>query len=155
MIMDRLEQAGLYFAPDNPYYKAICFARDAAASLPDGVHLIDGRRLKANVESYETQPAHTRRFESHRLYGDVQVMLAGEERQDFAPEHAAADGNYSDERDLQFFHPPQIYTAVHLHPGCFVIYQPGELHRPGVAIGGAPQSVRKVCMKVLVRHETL
>lgn len=95
MILDRIERAGLYFAPDSPYGKAIRFARDAAAGLPDGVHLIDGERLKANVESYVPKPVEERRFESHRLYGDVQVMLEGAERQDFAAaDDTVSDGGY-------------------------------------------------------------
>ncbi len=151
MILDRIERAGLYFAPDSPYFKAIGFARDAAAGLPDGVHLIDGERLKANVESYETKPAEARRFESHRLYGDVQVMLQGEERQDFADvDDAVSDGGYLADRDVEFFQVPASYTPVHLRPGCFVVYQPGELHRPGVAPADAPQPVRKVCMKIRI-----
>ncbi len=151
MILDRFERAGLYFAPDSAFYKAICFARDAAAGLPDGVHLIDGDRLKANVESYETKPVDERRFENHRMYGDVQVMLEGDERQDFAAvADPVTDGGYQTARDVEFFQPLSSYTPVHLRPGCFVVYQPGELHRPGVAVGGEPGSVRKVCMKVRV-----
>lgn len=151
MILDRIERAGLYFATDSPYMKAIAFARDAAAGLPDGMHLIDGERLKANVESYETKPAELRRFESHRLYGDVQVMLQGEERQDFADvSDPVTDGGYLAGRDVEFFKAPAAYTPVHLRPGCFVVYQPGELHRPGAAVAGEPRPVRKVCMKVRV-----
>ncbi len=150
MILDRIERAGLYFAPDSPYHKAICFARDAAVGLPDGVHLIDGDRLKAIVESYVPKRVEERRFENHRLYGDVQVMLEGEERQDFADGAAVSDGGYLAGRDVEFFQPPSSYTPVHLCPGCFVVYQPGELHRPGVAVGGDPQAVRKVCMKIRV-----
>jgi len=151
MILDRIERAGLYFAPDSPYGKAIRFARDTAAGLADGVHLLDGEQLKVIVETYVPKPVEARRFESHRLCGDVQVMLAGEERQDYADvEEPVSDGGYLEGRDVEFFMAPPTYTPVHLRPGCFVVYQPGELHRPSVALGSDPRPVRKVCMKILI-----
>lgn len=151
MILDRFDRVDLYFKPGSAMHKAVCFARDAAAALPDGVHLIDEKRLKANVESYETRPADERRFEAHRCYGDVQVMLEGEERQDFASGGMVESAiDYNPEKDVEFFKTPPAFTSVHLQPGWFVVYQPQELHRPGAAAEGGPCRIRKVCMKVLM-----
>ncbi len=150
MILDRFERVGLYFAASSPYARAVAFAREAAAALPDGVHLIDGDRLKANVESYMPRAVSERRFEAHRRYGDVQVMLAGAERQDYSPDaHPEELVAYDATKDIAFFKPLAAFTAVHLLPGWFVVYQPGELHRPGVMLDEASGPVRKVCMKIL------
>lgn len=151
MIYDRLENAGTYFDEESPLYKAVCFARDEANGLAAGVHELDGDRLKANIDEYETEPAEERRFEAHEKYIDVQVMLDGGERQDVSvAANLVPVDPYDPERDLVFFQTPENFATIHLKPGTFVVYFPQDAHRPSCAMGDNPEPVRKVCMKVRV-----
>lgn len=151
MIYDRLENVGTYFEKESLLYKAVCFARDEAAGLSVGVHKLDGERLKANIDEYQTQPADERRFEAHEQYMDVQVMLDGVERQDISVSTDLVPAvPYSLEKDIVFFQTPETFATVRLEPGTFVVYFPQDAHRPSCAADGVPASVRKVCMKIKV-----
>lgn len=155
MILDRLENAGRYFPHDSDMARAIRVARDEAAGLADGTHWIENPDIKAIVQRYETQPAGERRFEAHRIYADVQVMLEGRERQDvFQAGHPDPDGDYDPDKDIAFFKPPSTFSTLLLEPGCFAVYMPQDLHRPNCAADGEPARVRKVCVKVRVVGDT-
>ena len=67
----------MYCQKGDALYKAIVYARDFDRSLPDGEHEVEGRNIFAKVASYETSLAEERKFESHRYYVDVQVILEG------------------------------------------------------------------------------
>ena len=53
MIYDRFDNLTLY-ADRTPLHKALVYARDVAADVPDGRIEIDGERLYASVAGYET-----------------------------------------------------------------------------------------------------
>ena len=151
MIYDRFENAKNYVDLDSPIYKAICFARDAAAKLEDGTHELDGERLKACIGAYQTERADERRFEGHRKYIDVQVMMEGVERQDVSvSSDLIPEASYDAGSDLIFFETPGHFTSVYMAPGYFVVYFPQDAHRPNCAVDGTPAAVRKVCMKIIV-----
>ena len=80
MIYDTLEHMENYFQKGSPIHKALCFAQGFDTSKPDGRYEIEGDSLYALVSSYGTSPAEDRRFEAHRKYIDVQVLLEGEEK---------------------------------------------------------------------------
>ncbi len=84
MIYDRFENLNLYAVPGSLLHRALVYARDVAADVADGRIEIDGERLYASVASYETGGRDERRFEAHRRYIDIQVLLAGEETIDVA-----------------------------------------------------------------------
>jgi biofilm protein TabA len=149
MIYDRLENVENYFDKNSTLYKAVCFARDEACKLNTGVHKLDGDALKANIDEYETEPAENRRFEAHRKYIDVQVMLEGMERHDVSVvSDLVPDIAYDSDKDVMFLQTPETCASIPLPPGLFVVYFPQDAHRPGCAIGDTPAPVRKVCMKI-------
>ena len=79
MIYDTIENLAQY-APLLPgLEKAAAFlARKDLAQLPDGRVEIDGDRVFANLQTYDTKAIDMRGFEAHRAYADVQVVLGGE-----------------------------------------------------------------------------
>ncbi len=150
MIYDKFENLNKYFQSGDPIYKAACYARDKAAAMPDGDHLVDGDQIIARVQSYSTQPAEQRKFEYHKVYVDVQVMLDGCERQDVAPvKKLIPIGTFDTVKDIIKCEAPDLFSTVNLEPGWFVVYFPQDNHRPNCSIG-APAKVRKVCMKVKI-----
>ena len=86
MIYDRFENLNLYCQPGTRLYRALVYARDVAHTAADGRTDIDGDRLYASVASYETGLHEKRRFEAHRKFIDVQVLLEGEEAIDVSLE---------------------------------------------------------------------
>jgi YhcH/YjgK/YiaL family protein len=82
MIYDRFENIDLYFQAGTRLHRALTYARNAARDAPEGRSDIDADRLYASVAAYATGPPEERRFEAHRRYIDVQVLLEGEENID-------------------------------------------------------------------------
>lgn len=107
-------------------------------------YYIDGDRVYAMVQEYDSKPKAEGFYEAHRKYLDVQYVAAGVEYMDYA---AAAtlqagpydeDGLYEAEGDGKFFF---------LRDGYFCILAPQDAHMPGMAAEQST-SVKKVVVKV-------
>lgn len=148
MIYDTFENMKMYCEEGDKLYKAIKYAMDFDLSQPDGDYEVDGKNMIAKVQSYETSPAETRKFESHREYYDVQVIRVGCERQDVA---LAAEleplAPFDTVKDVVKLKAPQVFSSVVMDPGKFVVYYPQDIHRPNCNLTGVCK-VRKICMKV-------
>ncbi|MCU0561345.1 MAG: YhcH/YjgK/YiaL family protein [Desulfobacterales bacterium] len=150
MIYDRFENLDLYCRPGTILHRALVYARDAGPTVADGRTEIDGQRLFSSVAVYETGPRETRRFEAHRKYTDVQVLLEGQESIDVTldrdlPVLEAYDGH----KDVLFLQPPPHFASLPMRPGYFAIFFPHDIHRPGCSLRGVLR-VRKIVMKVAV-----
>ena len=58
-------------------------------TLSAGHHAIDGDDIFMNIMSFDTSEPQIKRYEQHREYLDIQVLLSGQERIDFGPIGAA------------------------------------------------------------------
>lgn len=119
--------------------------------LPDGRTDIDGDRIFALVQRYETERTDSPKFECHRTYIDVQFIAAGEEVIGWAP---AALMNvsevYDPNRDICFGTvSPGAWTPVHLQAGQLAVLWPEDAHAPKGA-SGPPSQVMKIVVKVAV-----
>lgn len=150
MIYDTFENISWYAPPGSRLGEALVFARDAGPSIPDGRHAIDGERLYALVSTYETLPCAERRFEAHRRYFDVQVLLEGAEAIDVCPPPAPEPLEAYDEgKDILFTPPPPRFVSLALKPGRFAVLYPQDLHRPGCHLDLGCR-VRKIVVKGLI-----
>jgi len=150
MIYDRFENLNLYCQPGTRLHQALVYARDVARSVADGRTDIDGERLYASVATYETGPREERRFEAHRKYIDVQVLLEGEERIDVSlDKDLPLLEAYDETRDVMFLKPPEHVASLPMRPGFFVVFYPHDVHRPGCHLK-EKRRVRKIVMKVAV-----
>jgi biofilm protein TabA len=151
MIYDTFEHEESYFPKESPIYKALSFARDFDSSAPDGRYEIKADSLYALVSSYETSPAMERRFEAHRKYIDIQVLLEGEEKIEVS---LSADlkplQEYSETKDVIFLEPPREYASLVMKPGYFAVFYPHDIHRPNCDLHGK-RHVRKIVLKVRVQ----
>jgi YhcH/YjgK/YiaL family protein len=150
MIYDRFENLDLYCQPGTCLHRALVYARDVARTVADGRTDIDGERLYASVATYETGPREERRFEAHKKYIDVQVLLEGEESI-----HVSLDKDlptlegYDEKRDVMFLKPPTQFASLAMRPGYFAAFFPHDVHRPGCHLQ-EKRRVRKIVMKVAV-----
>lgn len=149
MICDKFENIGLYCNQGDALYKAISYARDFDISLSDGEYELDGRNIFAKVVTYKTEKADLRKFEAHKEYIDVQVMLSGKERMDVSiDQDLELIGDYDKENDFQLLEPKDGYSTMVMSPGKFVIFFPDDIHRPNCNIETYSTSARKICIKV-------
>jgi len=150
MIYDRFENLNLYCRPGERLHRALVYARDVARDVADGRSDIDGDRLFASVATYETGPPEERRFEAHKTYIDVQVLLDGEEVIDVSLERdLPAVEAYDEIRDVMFLKPPMQFASLAMRPGFFAVFYPHDIHRPGCR-QREKLRVRKIVMKVAV-----
>ncbi|GHD58020.1 YhcH/YjgK/YiaL family protein [Jeongeupia chitinilytica] len=118
-------------------------------TLPAGRYEIDGDRLFFMIQEMITQPFDAGRPEAHRRYADIQLLLSGEEGYGVAPADPALAvlDDFFDSRDIAFFAPPDNEQRIRLLPGDFLVFYPGELHRPGRCVGES-MPIRKVVVKI-------
>ncbi|MDL2059905.1 YhcH/YjgK/YiaL family protein [Mesosutterella sp. AGMB02718] len=125
------------------------FLKKGGGSLPPGHYELQGEDIYVNVEEGETKPASERRFEAHRAYVDVQIVLEGEERMDCAAELPAAaplEDAY-ESRDIAFYPEPGRPQSLVLAAGGFAVFLPGEPHAPNLA-AGRPAWHKKAVVKI-------
>ena len=115
-----------------------------------GKHAIDGDRLFYLISEDTTEPQAARRAEYHARYLDIQIVLRGSEGMTFStlpPGEPQTD--WLAEKDIAFLAEGQQEKTVILNEGDFVVFYPGEVHKPLCAVG-APAKVRKAVVKMLM-----
>jgi len=120
-------------------------------NLPDGKYEIDGEKVFAMVQRYETLAQAEPKFEAHRKYTDLQFLAAGAEIIGWAPlEKLAVTEVYDGGKEACFGTvPPGSWTPLRLEAGQLALLGPEDAHAPRLA-AGAPAPVLKVVVKVLV-----
>jgi YhcH/YjgK/YiaL family protein len=145
MIFDTLSHSTLY-ASITPRLK-IAFdylTSTDLAELPVGRIDLDGNHVYAMVQEYTTKPLEEGKWEAHRRYLDVQYMLRGSERIDFALLNSMKLGEYIAEKDFQAM--SGSGNPLNLVEGSFVVFFPQDAHKPGLVVG-APSQVKKIVVK--------
>ncbi|MDD3886984.1 MAG: YhcH/YjgK/YiaL family protein [Victivallaceae bacterium] len=149
MIFDRLDDL-LKYAPLAPEALAAAakFLASAGPDTPDGKQELIGSDVYVSVQSYNGRVKNPDKFEAHREYVDIQLLLAGRETI-----YAAAKSDlrqitgYSTEKDVEFFRSEgDKETALSLAPGVFALFLPGEAHLP--CVGDPAAAIKKVVVKI-------
>jgi biofilm protein TabA len=119
-------------------------------ATPLGKHDIDGNRLFYLISEDSTAPFAERRAEYHARYLDIQIILKGVEGMTFSTEPAGQpDTDWLADKDIAFLPEGVQEKTMVLSEGDFVVFYPGEVHKPLCAVG-APAKVRKAVVKMLV-----
>ena len=106
---------------------------------------LDGERLYATLNRYETVPLENTFFEAHKRYLDIHVLIKGEERVDIANPEKLTEFEHRD--DFYAFHGKGEQTVI-LRPGSFLVVFPGDAHRIKIRTDGSC-AVEKVVFKIL------
>jgi biofilm protein TabA len=153
MIVTDLEHVAQQSIPFAGFRKALAFLQQSVGqTLEDGQVAIDGDRVYALIQSYETKPAgDTVRFEGHHKYIDIQYVAAGEEVMGWAMMDRITNRDaYSEATDA--WHgtlSKAATTPVFLGAGDLVILFPTDAHAPKMAANG-PVPVKKIVIKVAI-----
>lgn len=150
MVHDTLSRCARYASLHARFTQAFAYLEQFSTGTPEGRYEIDGDNLFAMVQSYETQPAEQKKFETHRRYIDIQYVFAGTETIGFIDRgKLTPTTDYDVEKDLVFYAAPATASASVLQTGEFVIYFPEDAHRGGCD-AGTTSLVRKVVLKIAV-----
>jgi len=145
MIIDRIENAALYGGLGERIALALASVR---TKREPGRYELDGDKVFALVQQYQTKPMAEGKWEAHRKHIDVQYVAAGIERIGWANiSRLKVTEPYDDSKDVAFYKGDGDFVTV--PAGWFVILFPEDAHMPCTALD-APAPVTKVVVKVRV-----
>ena len=150
MISDRLEHAARYTALHPAFADAMAYLASFDTNTPDGNYPL-AHGCEARVMSYQTEPAAQKRWESHRRFIDIQLVVRGRELMQVADITSLLGPTPYDEANDVLFYERAASSVAEIRAGAgdFTIFFPLDGHRPGLAID-APADVRKIVIKVPV-----
>lgn len=152
MVFTSLADAVRYGALSPRFLLALRYCRETDfTSLPNGRYPVHGEDVFALLQENETRWGDAGRWEAHRRYADIQLVLTGTECMGVAPlEQCQPDGPFDPAADVGFYRvarPPTHRLTV--PAGYLAIFFPEDVHMPLLA-AERPMKVRKVVVKVRV-----
>jgi YhcH/YjgK/YiaL family protein len=151
MISDTLDNIRRYFAV-LPGLESVAgfLSRTDLSSLPLGRHELAGDPVYLSLTEYQTRPASEKRWEGHKQYVDLQIVVSGEEYIGVLPVASLTPNTeYSAGKDVLFFDPPAGSSAIMMTPGYFCLLFPEDGHQPGFHPDSA-RNVRKAVFKIRI-----
>jgi len=147
MILDTLGNASFYKDVHPSFPDAFEWLRSCSNSTPDGRFEIAGNSLVAIVQRYNTAPAFEKKWETHRIHGDIQYLLSGSEKIGYEERRKLKIRTpYEVTKDAEFYIPPSSASTLMLSQGSFAVFLPYDAHQPGV-MDESPAPVIKVIIK--------
>lgn len=121
-------------------------------TMPEGIHELGDPGCFVNVNGYTTKARELCTWENHPETIDIQYMIKGTEAIDMtAVETLGEPTVFKPESDTQKFAAnDRPSTQLILEAGEFVIFLPGEAHRPKVAVR-EPAPLSKLVIKIPAR----
>jgi len=149
MIIDKIENIALYVGLNNRIEKALKYIQHTDfETIASGRYDLDGDRVYALVNNYDTKAENESCLEAHQKYIDVQYMIEGEELIGYtAFNDQKATKAYDATNDYLLFE--EKYSLISFKKGMFTIFFPEDLHMPGIKID-APKRIKKVVVKVKI-----
>ena len=117
--------------------------------LPPGRYELEGEALFVLIQDATPREIADSLSEAHRSHADVQIPVGASECFGFALPQAdlhACDDRL-DSHDLAFYPTPANECFIDIEPGSYIVFLPGELHRPSIAINDKTP-FRKAVIKV-------
>lgn len=145
--IDKVQFAKQYHLNQAAWDKAFAYLKNTdLQTLSNGRHVIDGDNVYAIVTEAPTKDYDKTAFESHQKYIDLQYVITGDENMAKAPvASVAVNKPYDDKADIAYYTGEgKIYDVP---AGTFMLFFPGEAHRPNITPGGN-QVVKKIVIKI-------
>ncbi|MCI5779582.1 MAG: YhcH/YjgK/YiaL family protein [Lentisphaeria bacterium] len=116
--------------------------------VPEGKTVLIPEKMWMN--RFSVTPATEGEWEAHHDYYDLQLVV---EREEFCLIASEADctarGEYHANDDYRLFDGPAATACrLALRPGTMLLIAPGEVHLPGVSIGGDALPHTKIVVKI-------
>lgn len=151
MILGRLDQSAAQASlRRHPVWdEAFSWIERFAAVQPPGIVELRQKQMYVNVHGYATRPRAECRYESHRVYVDLQYCISGGELVEWHPlADLTAKDEYDGVKDVVHYHSPVHPGAViRMIPGSFGIFYDYDGHMPKVS-DGLNEHVAKLVIKI-------
>lgn len=135
----------------SDFADAFAALKNMTAETPVGRHDVSDR-VYINVMEYDASaPWEPAELEAHKIYADIQVVLAGKEAVAWAfNEGLPVTREYNAENDVLFQKAdPAKVSKLELEPGLFAVFFPQDGHYGKFApASGAAAGIRKAVAKV-------
>lgn len=137
---------------DPVIQKCISFIKEmGGADIALGKHFLENSDIYVNVSEYTTKQLEDSKWEAHKKYADLQVLLYGEELIYVADLKDTKIGNYREEKDFLECSTEQG-EAVKVDKDTCVLLLPEDAHMPNVCIDRQPMAVKKAVCKIPVHY---
>lgn len=149
MIVDQIEFLAKYRAlSPQAWDKIIAFLPKANTITEKHREELDGDKLFALVQFYDSKNPAEMKMETHRVYADIHILLVGGESLYYQkPSLCKIETPYKEDGDAEMS-TTDIHQATEIKApvGTFAIFFPNEPHAPCI---GAPQhAVKKIVVKI-------
>jgi len=137
----------------NPVLRmSLAWLEKYAETAGFGDHSLGEPNWYANVHGYTTLPEAECGWENHTQTIDIQYLVSGSEGIRWAAvNQMGLSKRYIEDKDRQEFDAPSGTTSLlHLYPGMFAVFLPGDAHCPKITLS-KPEHLRKVVVKIPVR----
>jgi YhcH/YjgK/YiaL family protein len=128
--------------------KAFTFLKETNLdTIRPGKYPIDGDLVYASVTENPTKDLENAKWEFHKKYIDVQMVIKGSEKMGIVPlASTTVSEPYNEKKDVGFATSTEgnIYTV---EPGVFLIFLPSDAHRPSIKVDGFDKD-KKIVIKV-------
>ena len=120
-------------------------------AIPDGKYSVDKNGVILNVTEYMTHPIENGKWEAHKEYADLQVVLSGEEHILVSVIDTMETGAYHAENDYLECKGEPMHT-LKLNENICVLLMPEDAHMPGISVDNNLKAVKKAVFKILVGY---
>lgn len=147
MIVDNIKNAPLYYDLNDRIKTALKYLEKTdLKNLPCGKHEISGDDIFIIVEEYNSKPIEQGKWEAHRKYIDIQIVIKGEEKLGYTNvNNIRTIVEYDADKDILFGKGDGSF--INASAKDFLIFTPEDAHMPGIAIS-SPSPVKKAVVKV-------
>ena len=152
MITSPLAKLGRYRGLNANLDKALAWLEAGGwEELPVGRKDIDGEKVYVLIQSYETKQPEAARYESHRDYLDIQLLISGREIIEVRNREGLKVA-VPYQPDIEFYETPEPNPcySMSIGPGDALVFFPEDAHRPQLAPGGESSRVRKLVLKIAI-----
>lgn len=117
-------------------------------AMENGKYEILGEEVFINIQEYTSKPETDGKWEAHRKYIDIQVLIKGSEKigvgeiQDFTTTEA-----YDEGKDVEFLTTNSSQQFITMRENDYIILYPYDVHMPQISID-KPTAVKKAVVKV-------
>ncbi len=131
MIYDKIENLSLYFNADSKFAGVEPALKEfLKAPFAEGRIDIDGDNMWCNVATYTVNPDNPLKYEAHREYADVQIMVEGAENIGWANiKECNITEDFEEGSDIAFMDAPNG-QFFELREGYFAVFFPEDAHAP-------------------------
>ncbi len=145
--IDKAQFANQYHLNQGAWDKAFAYLKNTdLKTLSNGRHVIDSDNVYAIVTEAPSKDYDKTAFESHKKYIDLQYVITGEEKMAKTPvTSVVVNKPYDEKADIAYYTGEgKIYTVP---AETFMLFFPGEAHRPNITPGGN-KVVKKIVIKI-------